>query len=61
MPVPVFSEPSDEEKVIARLQLAYTSRMRKSQYFIAERTKSTGHLFFLSDIRCIHIALKYRT
>jgi len=42
MPVPTFSEPTDVEKSIAEFQLAYASRMRRSQYYITERTKSAG-------------------
>ena len=42
MPVPTFSEPTDVEKSIAEFQLAYASRMRGSQYYITERTKSAG-------------------
>ena len=42
MRVPVFTEPSDEEKKIAELQLGIAARLRTSQYYIVEKTKSTG-------------------
>ncbi|KIK02375.1 hypothetical protein K443DRAFT_677612, partial [Laccaria amethystina LaAM-08-1] len=41
MRVPVFTEPSDEEKKIAELQLGIAARLRTSQYYIVEKTKST--------------------
>ncbi|PPR02000.1 hypothetical protein CVT24_011123 [Panaeolus cyanescens] len=40
--VPVFTEPSNDEKRIAELQLDYAARMRRSQYYIVEKTKSSG-------------------
>lgn len=42
MRVPVFTEPSPDEKRIAELQLAYNARMRRSQYYLVEKTKTTG-------------------
>ena len=42
MRIPIFSEPKEDEKSIVGLQLAYAERMRKSQYYITERTKSDG-------------------
>lgn len=42
MRVPIFTEPSGDENRIAGLQLAYAARMRKSQYYIVERSKTTG-------------------
>ncbi|KAF8879647.1 DNA-directed RNA polymerase III, subunit Rpc31 [Gymnopilus junonius] len=39
--LPVFTEPSDEEKKIAQLQLGFAARLRKSQYYIVEKTKTT--------------------
>ncbi|KAF8196024.1 DNA-directed RNA polymerase III, subunit Rpc31 [Pholiota molesta] len=39
--VPVLTEPSPDEKRIAELQLGYAARMRKSQYYLVEKTKTT--------------------
>ncbi|KAF9568722.1 hypothetical protein CPC08DRAFT_654331 [Agrocybe pediades] len=39
--IPVFTEPSNDEKEIAQLQLGFASRLRKSQYYIVESTKTT--------------------
>ena len=50
MHVPTFSEPTDVEKSIAEFQMAYASRMRKSQYYITERTRSTGYSSFLNHL-----------
>ncbi|KAF8802261.1 hypothetical protein BYT27DRAFT_7226563 [Phlegmacium glaucopus] len=39
--VPVFTESSSDENRIAELQLGFANRMRKSQYYIVEKTKSS--------------------
>ncbi|KIM46689.1 hypothetical protein M413DRAFT_260809 [Hebeloma cylindrosporum] len=41
MRVPVATEPTKDEKRIAELQLGFAERMRKSQYYVVERTKTT--------------------
>ncbi|KAF9450620.1 hypothetical protein P691DRAFT_788922 [Macrolepiota fuliginosa MF-IS2] len=38
--LPVFTEPSPEEKLIAELQLGFVNRLRESPYYIQERTKT---------------------
>ncbi|KAF9078823.1 DNA-directed RNA polymerase III, subunit Rpc31 [Rhodocollybia butyracea] len=38
---PVMTEPTEQEKRIAQLQIGFTSRLRKSEYYVAESTKST--------------------
>jgi DNA-directed RNA polymerase III subunit RPC7 len=42
MRVPVATEPSKEESRIAELQLGFAERLRKSQYYVVEKTKNTG-------------------
>ncbi|KAH9478389.1 hypothetical protein JR316_0008843 [Psilocybe cubensis] len=39
--VPIFTESTKDEKEIARLQLGFASRLRKSQYYVVERTKTS--------------------
>ncbi|KAF9522792.1 DNA-directed RNA polymerase III, subunit Rpc31 [Crepidotus variabilis] len=39
--LPVFSEPSSNEAKIAELQLSYAARLRRSPYYVIERTKTT--------------------
>ncbi|KAJ3500147.1 hypothetical protein NLJ89_g9921 [Agrocybe chaxingu] len=39
--LPIFTEPTHEEKRIAELQLAYAARMRKSEYYVTEKPKTT--------------------
>ncbi|PPR06830.1 hypothetical protein CVT26_003856 [Gymnopilus dilepis] len=53
--LPVFTEPSDDEKKIAQLQLGFATRLRKSQYYIVEKTKTTGLLVF---VLLLQLALK---
>ncbi|KAI0762506.1 DNA-directed RNA polymerase III, subunit Rpc31 [Fomes fomentarius] len=40
-PLPLLIEYSEEEKRIAELQVGFTTRLRKSAYYIVETTKST--------------------
>ncbi|KAG5635241.1 hypothetical protein H0H81_011957 [Sphagnurus paluster] len=39
--IPVFTEPTPQELRIAELQMGFASRLRKSQYYVVEKTKST--------------------
>ncbi|KAF9009973.1 DNA-directed RNA polymerase III, subunit Rpc31 [Cyathus striatus] len=39
--LPVFTEPSSDEKRIAELQLGFASRLKTSQYYVVEKSKST--------------------
>lgn len=41
---PIMTEASEKEKRIAQLQIGFASRLRKSEYYIVESTKSTGML-----------------
>jgi len=41
MRVPVLSEFTSEETRIAELQMGFASRLRKSQYYVVERSKSS--------------------
>jgi DNA-directed RNA polymerase III subunit RPC7 len=40
-PLPVLTEYSDAEKKICELQIGFASRLRKSQYYVVETTKSS--------------------
>ncbi|KIL61051.1 hypothetical protein M378DRAFT_167398 [Amanita muscaria Koide BX008] len=40
--LPVFTQPSEEEKQVAQLQLGFANRLKSSPYYIVEKTKSTG-------------------
>lgn len=40
--LPVFTQPSEEEKQVAQLQLGFANRLKLSPYYIVEKTKSTG-------------------
>jgi DNA-directed RNA polymerase III subunit RPC7 len=40
----VLTEYSNDEKRICKLQIGFASRVRKSQYFVVETSKSTGAL-----------------
>lgn len=42
MRVPIATEPSKEESRIVELQLGFAERLRKSQYYVVEKTKTTG-------------------
>jgi len=42
MRVPVATDPSKDEKRIAELQLGFATRLRQSQYYVVEKTKTTG-------------------
>lgn len=44
MRVPVFTDSTSDEKRIAELQLGYAARMRKSAYYVVEKTKTSGEL-----------------
>ncbi|KAJ3815207.1 DNA-directed RNA polymerase III, subunit Rpc31 [Lentinula aff. lateritia] len=41
MRAPVMNEPTEKEKRITQLQIEFTSRLRKSEYYLVESTKST--------------------
>ncbi|KDR79998.1 hypothetical protein GALMADRAFT_222924 [Galerina marginata CBS 339.88] len=41
MAMPVFTEPSNDEKQIAQLQLGFAARLRKSQYYVVEKKRTT--------------------
>src|ERR1700722_10660644 len=45
-PLPVFTEYSKDESRIGQLQIGFASRLRKSQYYVVEVTKSTGVISF---------------
>lgn len=55
MRVPVFTEPSDEEKKIAELQLGIAARLRTSQYYIVEKTKSTGNKMLVHRFQIMNV------
>ena len=55
MRVPVFTEPSDEEKKIAELQLGIAARLRTSQYYIVEKTKSTGKNMLVQRFQIMNV------
>lgn len=38
----MLTEYSEDERQIAQLQLGFSSRLRKSAYYIVEHTKSAG-------------------
>jgi len=40
-PLPVLNEYSNDEKRICELQIGFASRMRRSQYYVVETSKST--------------------
>ncbi|KAH8103036.1 DNA-directed RNA polymerase III, subunit Rpc31 [Cristinia sonorae] len=40
-PLPLLTEYSEEERQIAQLQLGFSTRLRKSAYYLVEPTKST--------------------
>ncbi|KIM91312.1 hypothetical protein PILCRDRAFT_58065 [Piloderma croceum F 1598] len=40
-PLPVLTEYSNDERRICELQIGFTSRLRKSQYYVVETSKST--------------------
>lgn len=42
MRAPVLSDVTDEEKKIAQYQTGFATRLRHSQYYVIEVTKSTG-------------------
>ena len=42
MNVPIPSEITNEEKRIAEIQIGFATRLRKSPYYIVEKTKTTG-------------------
>jgi DNA-directed RNA polymerase III subunit RPC7 len=42
MRLPVPTEPTKDEKRIVELQLGFATRLRQSQYYIVEKTKTTG-------------------
>ncbi|KAF8348638.1 DNA-directed RNA polymerase III, subunit Rpc31 [Amanita rubescens] len=39
--LPTYTQPSDEEKQVAQLQIAIATRLKSSPYYVVERTKST--------------------
>ncbi|KAJ2936479.1 hypothetical protein H1R20_g617, partial [Candolleomyces eurysporus] len=39
--LPVFTDANEEEKKVAELQLGLVSRLKSSQYYVVERSKST--------------------
>ncbi|PFH48706.1 hypothetical protein AMATHDRAFT_111401, partial [Amanita thiersii Skay4041] len=42
--VPVYTQPTEDEKRIAQLQVGISTRLRSSPYFVVEKTKSIGKL-----------------
>lgn len=42
MTVPIPTDITSEEKRIAEIQLGFVERLRKSPYYIVEKSKSTG-------------------
>jgi hypothetical protein len=40
--LPVLTEPSEDEKRICQLQNGFVTRLRRSQYYIIEPTKTNG-------------------
>ena len=40
--LPVLTEPSEDEKRICQLQNGFVTRLRRSQYYIVEPTKTNG-------------------
>ncbi|PPQ81708.1 hypothetical protein CVT25_013438 [Psilocybe cyanescens] len=40
--IPIFTESTNDEKQIAQLQLGFASRLRKSQYYVVEKAKTSG-------------------
>lgn len=51
---PVLTEFSDAEKKIAQYQLGFASRLRKSQYFVVEKTKTSGTSYFVASFVMIY-------
>ena len=41
-PLPTLTECSSDEKRICELQIGFTTRLHKSQYFLVEKNRSTG-------------------
>ncbi len=41
-PLPVLTEFTEEERQISELQLGFAARLRKSQYYVVEPSRSTG-------------------
>ncbi|KAF8636916.1 hypothetical protein AX17_003167 [Amanita inopinata Kibby_2008] len=39
--LPVYTQPSEDEKCIAQLQIGFATRLKSSPYYVVERTKST--------------------
>jgi hypothetical protein len=47
MRIPILTELSTDEKRIAELQIGFATRLRKSAYFVVEKSKSNGE--FIQD------------
>ncbi|KAG6829055.1 hypothetical protein H0H87_012756 [Tephrocybe sp. NHM501043] len=49
--LPVFTEISAQESRVADVQIGFANRLRKSAYYVVEKTKSTGkyHQALISD------------
>jgi DNA-directed RNA polymerase III subunit RPC7 len=45
-PLPALTEYSKHEQRICELQIGFATRLRKSQYYLVEKTKSTGACSF---------------
>lgn len=41
-PLPVLTEYTEEERQISELQLGFAARLRRSQYYVVEPSRSTG-------------------
>ena len=41
----MLTEPSEDEKRVCQLQNGFSARLRRSQYYIVEPTKSNGESF----------------
>ena len=46
----MLTEPSEDEKRICQLQNAFTTRLRRSQYYIVEPTKTNGEDYVPPEI-----------
>lgn len=54
MNVPIPSDITDEEKRIAEVQIGFAARLRRSPYYIIEKSKSTGDS---NHLWCLYLVL----
>lgn len=54
MRVPILTELSTDEKRIAELQIGFATRLRKSAYYVVEKSKSNGE-FIKYHVLCTRL------